>query len=148
MAVTAGSLSLAKFRVADTWFGLNTEDVEEICAYETPTPIPRAPPHITGLINLRGRAVPVVSLARFFGLDEAPPDIAEGWRTLVVQKGGMRVGLICEQMQGIDDIGNEHLRTPETLTQRLREFSQGEVHLEERIVAVIDLAALLAAARA
>ncbi|RTZ17916.1 purine-binding chemotaxis protein CheW [Vibrio aquaticus] len=54
------------FKLANELYGVQIKDVEEIRVWERPTPIPRSPDFVCGVINLRGMIVPVVDLrARF-----------------------------------------------------------------------------------
>ena len=60
------------FSVADEEYGISVLRVREILEYDTITRVPRTPEFIRGVINLRGRVVPVVDLAVRFGLPRAP----------------------------------------------------------------------------
>lgn len=61
------------FSVGSEEYGLSILDVREILEYGVVTRVPRAPAHIRGVMNLRGRVVPLVDLAVRFGLKPAPP---------------------------------------------------------------------------
>jgi purine-binding chemotaxis protein CheW len=78
------------FTLGDEEYGLPVERVTSIIRYEAPTPVPHAPEYVEGVINLRGRIVPVVDLAhRLFGvrLDRTP-----GTRIIVTETAAGLVG--------------------------------------------------------
>lgn len=106
-----------RFKVANLWFGIAVAHVQEVIPYVTPTPIPLAPNHISGLIEFRGYAVPLLDLEQFFA--QTPTEIAldlrgsdlladEGHQRIVIASATrMRVGLICDQIRGIVQLRSE-----------------------------------------
>jgi chemotaxis signal transduction protein len=60
------------FSVGEEEYGVSVLKVREILEYETVTRVPRAPGFVCGVINLRGRVVPVVDLALRFGVSPSP----------------------------------------------------------------------------
>lgn len=78
---------------ADRWFGVPLPDVLEVVSARACTRLPGAPPHVLGLMNLRGRVVTVLDLAGALGL--ATGGAATG-RVAVVDHAGTRVGLAVE----------------------------------------------------
>ena len=67
-------LQLVSFRLEDEEFGLEILRVQEIIRIQQLTRVPASPDFIEGVINLRGRIIPVISLRRRFGLVQGPPD--------------------------------------------------------------------------
>ncbi len=84
---------LLRVRAGDRWYGCALEDVHEIVALRPLTRLPGAPPHVPGLMNLRGLLVTVVDLAARVG--SAPTAEAEGRPVagvvLLVPKGDGRL---------------------------------------------------------
>ncbi len=60
------------FRLGKEQFGLEILKVREIMGWMNVTPVPKAPPSIRGVINLRGKIIPVVDLRRKFAMAEVP----------------------------------------------------------------------------
>jgi len=60
------------FKLASEEYGLEILKVREIIGLMNITPVPRAPEHIRGVINLRGKIIPVLDMRRLFGLEELP----------------------------------------------------------------------------
>jgi purine-binding chemotaxis protein CheW len=69
-----GHGQLLTFRLADTTYALPVEVVKEIRGYANVTPVPGAPAHIRGVMNLRGQVIPVSDLRVRFGLEERAYD--------------------------------------------------------------------------
>jgi purine-binding chemotaxis protein CheW len=61
------------FELDEHRFGVPAADVQEIVRAVAVAPLPRAPAFVEGVINLRGRAVPVLDLRRRFGLPSRQP---------------------------------------------------------------------------
>ncbi len=66
------SIQYLTFHLAGAEYAVGILNVKEIIEYGTLTKVPKTPPSIRGVINLRGNVVPVVDLALKFGLDERP----------------------------------------------------------------------------
>jgi len=63
------------FVVGGETYGVNIHQVREVLEYREPVKTPRSAPHVSGVINLRGRAVTVMDLRRRFGLEPARPTV-------------------------------------------------------------------------
>jgi purine-binding chemotaxis protein CheW len=72
-AAPSAPSQIVVFRLGDEEYGVPIENVEGIIRREPPTPVPYAPPSMEGVINLRGRIVPVVDLASRFDLEPREP---------------------------------------------------------------------------
>ena len=123
------------------------EILREVTDYREPTPLPGCPPHIPGLMNLRGHALPLLDLGVFLDLGE--PDAAAPRRVLVVAAEGMRVGLLADRILGVvrvpaEDIADIRLAQ----NRRLIDFSRGELETSERTLVVLAMDKLLTSAQA
>jgi purine-binding chemotaxis protein CheW len=85
-------------------FGVSIEEVHEIVRVPEITAVPDAPPFLEGMINLRGKIVPVIDLRRRLRLEGAARD--KHTRVLVAEDGGRLVGLLVDAV-------SEVLRVPE-----------------------------------
>ncbi len=102
-AATAGSddLRLVSFTVAGQEYALNIADVQEIVQLpEAITAVPNTPAHMLGLISLRQRLLPLVSLRSLFGL---PALVANEHHRIVVVvlPGGAQVGLVTDAVKEV-----------------------------------------------
>jgi purine-binding chemotaxis protein CheW len=80
-------------------YGVDILKVQEIRGYEKPTPIPKAPDFLKGVINLRGTIVPVIDLRTKFGL---PDQRADGLTVqIVLRVAGRLIGTVVD---GVSDV--------------------------------------------
>ena len=138
-------------RSGRAWMALNPLNVREIADCTDITPLPRCPPHLPGLLNLRGQAVALLDLARFLDLSDADEThrLDSGqYRVAIVTSSEMTVGLVCEQIRGVIEIPERLFTTPE-LTQgtRLAGFVTSQADIEGDVILLLDLPCLLEEAR-
>ena len=138
-------LQFATFYLGDQLFGIPILQVQEILLRQNVTPVPHAPPHVLGLIGLRGQIVTAVDLKKRVGLANPAP-VEEPYH-LVVSAGNSVASL---QVDGVGDVlempGAQFLPPPESLQGIDPAFIEGVFMLDERILAVIDVPAVLEAA--
>ena len=84
-----------KFRIGSESYALNTTQIAEVLPLLEITPVPLAPVGVAGLINYRGRFVPVVDLSELMLGEPARPHIST--RLILVRYGEHLLGLIAEQ---------------------------------------------------
>ncbi len=93
------------FRLGLESYGVNVLNVRHIIRMLEITPVPRMAPYVRGVINLRGKVIPMIDLRLKFGLGEA--EIGERTCTLVVETdaahgGKALTGLIVDSVVGVD----------------------------------------------
>lgn len=127
------------FRLGEEEYGLPIEQVSSIIRYEPATPVPRAPRSVDGVINLRGRIIPVVNLKRKLLDQEFEPT---GVSRIVVAEGeaGM-VGLVVDAANEVATIDLGEVRpTPETaLSAETMEAFEGVATHGARLVILLNL---------
>ena len=91
------------FRASGEWFALGLEHVREVCPRAPITRVPRAPAQVVGVMNLRGRVVTVVDLARCLGL---PADGGAALQLVLLELGDpeLSVGLLAERIDQVVDV--------------------------------------------
>ncbi len=93
------------FHLGDEVYGIEVLRVKEILQYSGITKVPRTPPYIQGVINLRGSVVPVVDLLHLF----AEASVSVGRKTCVIivevrsqaQEGGIEAGIIVDAVDQV-----------------------------------------------
>jgi len=101
------------FRSGKEYFGLKIEYVNEIVVYQEITQIPETEDYIKGLINLRGKIIPVIDVRIRF--KQEPIEYNERTCIIVVRVQEMTVGLIVEQIAEVVEIKEEDILEPPTL---------------------------------
>jgi purine-binding chemotaxis protein CheW len=99
--------------------------------------VPGALPYVTGVIQVRGRVVPVVDLRTRFGLPEAPPAIDR--RVVVGQINDRTVGLLVDSAREVVKLAPDQIQPPPPMMAEGAEgFVKAVAYLEKRLLMVID----------
>lgn len=127
------------FRIGEEEYGLPISSVSSIIRYTPSTPVPRSPVSVEGVINLRGRVIPVVSLCqRLFGLPFRPSVHS---RIVVAEGEAGPVGLAVDAANEVATVAvGGIMAPPETaLSADTIDAFEGVVHHEGRLVILLDL---------
>jgi purine-binding chemotaxis protein CheW len=135
-------LQLVGIRVGRETFGLPIALVREIVRVPEITSVPNAPDYIEGVINLRGRIIPVVDLRKRFGEKITEPNKRN--RIVVVELESRRIGLIVNSASEVLKIAPSEIEAPHDV------FQEGELNyitgvgkLKGRLVILLDLNKIL-----
>ncbi|MCB0826399.1 MAG: chemotaxis protein CheW [Fimbriimonadaceae bacterium] len=132
------------FRLADESYGIDIFRVNEIIRLREITPVPRTDQHIRGLVNLRGKTIPVVDLHVRFGSIEASE--TENSRIIVVESDNGNVGVIVDAVTEVMTLhGDQIEETPALATDESNEFVKGVAKHGEQLITLLDLDKALAA---
>ena len=100
---------LLGIEVAGHHFCLRLGDVERLLPLMRVQPVPEGPDYLLGLMNLRGEAVPLLDLARRLGLP-APDHYDLDTPVVLAAIGGLRAGLVVDEVQGVRAVPRAALR--------------------------------------
>lgn len=136
-------LKLACLRVGDGYYALDIMCIREIVRPLPITPVPKAPPFIDGVINLRKTVIPVVDLRRRFGLSVPEHDSAQ--RMLICAVEGRMVGLVVNEVTEVRTYDREEIQpAPYYLSGENARFFPGVCRHDERMFMLLDLKKILA----
>lgn len=91
-------------------YGLEILKVMEIIGIMDITAVPQVPEYVKGVINLRGKVIPVISLRRKFGMQEI--EYTSETCIIVVSLGDILVGIVIDKVQEVLDIPKENIEAP------------------------------------
>ncbi len=123
-------------------FGISVRHIMQIIAIPEITPIPKTPDHIKGVINLRGKIIPVIDLRTRFNLP------FEGYndRTSIVivklklSQSDLYIGIIVDKVNEVLDIHLEELeKTPSFGITLNTEFIQCMAKVKDKVVTLLDI---------
>jgi len=100
------------FNLADEEYGLEILKVREIIGIMDITAVPQMPPHVKGVINLRGKVIPVVDLRLKFDMESA--EYTDATCVIVVDVGTL-MGIIVDTVQEVLDIDDTEIDPPPPL---------------------------------
>jgi len=135
VASADASLELLEFKLASERYAIETRHVVEVHPLRDLTPLPGTPPFIRGIVNLRGRILPVFDLKKFFDLPEQ--GVTDLHRIIVVRGNDLELGLLADVVAGVRRVAADTLVPAlPTLSQIGAEYLKGVS--DERLV-VLDL---------
>src|SRR5919199_324348 len=94
------------FFLAGEEYGLEILKVHEIIGMLPITRVPRTPPFVRGVINLRGKVIPIIDLRRKFGMES---EAAEETCIIVVQVQGVQIGIVVDRVSEVSDIASSEI---------------------------------------
>jgi purine-binding chemotaxis protein CheW len=101
-------LELLEFGLASERYAIERRFVQEVHPLRELTPLPCTPPFILGIVNVRGRIVPVLDLKKFFELPER--GLTDLHRTIIVKGHDLEIGLLADVISGINAVPAESLQ--------------------------------------
>ena len=120
----------------DQKYALPISNVSEIIRIMEVTQVPNMPEYCTGIINLRGSVVPVISLGLRLGLGES--EVTKDSRIIVVEQNGQKIGLTVDSVYSVSEYSPEQMEEPESLGGK-EQFIKGVVHQDSDMVLLLDL---------
>lgn len=129
------------FLLAGELFAVEVEDVQEVLMEQPLTPVPLAPEHILGLLNLRGQIISAVDLRRRLHFPPRPE--GQSSKLLVVHGVGSHFSVVVDDVHDVLELGPDRWRpTPETLDPRHRGLVRGICPIDGHMVLALDVRAL------
>ncbi len=136
-----GDSQVVVCELKDERYGLDIRRVYEIIRLQPITVLPDAPAFVDGVINLRGRIVPVVDLAVRFGLPRS--SASKSSRIVVAGVGEARVGLVVDGVSEVLMVPEEAVETtPSVAASAGSSHVRGIAKLGEDLVILLDVDAL------
>lgn len=131
-------LQLVSFTIGNEEFGVNILKVQEIIRMIEITQMPNAPEFIEGIINLRGRVIPVISLRNKLGKERIEHD--RNTRIIVVELDGRTIGFIVDGVSEVLRIPASITEAPPAITSGMNsEYITSIARLEDRLLILLDL---------
>jgi purine-binding chemotaxis protein CheW len=135
------------FVLGNETYGVDILRVQEIRGWSAVTKIPHAPPHVLGVLNLRGSIVPIVDLRMRFSLDRA--EYTTVTVIIVVSvisaAGGRRdFGVVVDGVSDVVDVNTAEVKAAPDLGARgATDYIRGLVPVAERMVVLLDIDRLI-----
>jgi purine-binding chemotaxis protein CheW len=134
---------LATFFLDREEYGVDVRQVQEIRRMSEITSVPRAPEFVRGVINLRGRILPVLDLKRKLGLGEV--EAGRATRIVVVRVGERLLGLLVDGASQVLKVAVSRIEPPpEEVLEKGGDYIRGVAKLDDRLIILVDLGRLLA----
>ena len=135
-------LELVSFKIDNEEFGVDISNVKEIIKMIQITKVPNSPDFVEGVINLRGRVIPVIDLRSRLHIEKKKQD--KDTRIIVVELKGKTVGFIVDAVSEVLRIPASITEAPpEMVTGYNSDFIQSVGKLEDHLLILIDLGKVL-----
>jgi purine-binding chemotaxis protein CheW len=143
LAANGDEQQLVVFQLGAELYGVEIARVHEIIRLQTVTRVPHAPAFVEGVINLRGKVIPVVDLRRRFGLPLA--DHSRASRIVVVEIGDQVVGIVVDGVSEVLRVNKGTIEPPSPVVAGIEsDYLHGIAKLPERLVILLNLDRVLA----
>lgn len=131
------------FQLAEEFYGIDVMVIREIIRIQRITPVPQMPDHVKGVINLRGKVIPIVDLRLKFGLQPEETNT----RTCVIvvdinnsERGSTLLGLVVDSVEEVLDISeNEVDQSPNFSMAQSAEYCLGITKNEQSMMTLLDI---------
>lgn len=126
------------FQLISEQYGVAIETVREINRVGEITPVPKTPDFVKGVMNLRGKIIPVVDLRVKFGMP------SQGYTRdtciIVIDSNIGQVGMIVDSVKEVVDLNNEQIEPPPMLgNEKTLAFVRGMGKIENRVIILVDV---------
>ena len=124
-------------------YAIPSDEVIEIMCMQTITHIPNLPPFVKGVINLRGKIVPIVDMRRKF--QKAAVEYTSRTNIIVVEKDDFSAGIIVDTVNDVSDIAENQIQKSQNYTKNSDDgnYVWGLISLENNTVMCLDLIKIL-----
>ncbi|MFN9131953.1 MAG: chemotaxis protein CheW [Phycisphaerales bacterium] len=134
-------LQLVTFGLGEEEFAVDILAVQEINRMMSLTRVPQSPPEVEGVINLRGKIIPVIDLRKRFGL--TPSEQSEQSRIIVVEVHSRGLGFIVDRVSEVLRISSKIVEPAPTMVCSVdSDFIAGVGKLPDRLLILLDLSKL------
>ena len=135
-------LQLVSFNIGEEEFGVDILKVQEINRMVEITKVPQAPHYVEGVINLRGKVIPIVDLRKRFNLEVKEYD--KNTRIVVLDIDGSIIGMVVDSVSEVLRLPSNTIEPPpEIVTGVNSEYIKGVAKLEDRLLIFLDLSKVI-----
>lgn len=127
------------FQIADECYGIAITYVQEIVGIQSITAVPETEDYIRGLINIRGKIIPVIDVR--IRLKQSPRDYTDRTCIIVIGVKSTVVGLIVDEIAGVITVNEKEIILPPSLSQSTAGNSKyvfGLVRVDNEVKLLLD----------
>jgi purine-binding chemotaxis protein CheW len=126
------------FRIGEELYGIGIEFIQEIDRMHSITKLPKSLPFIEGVINLRGAIIPVIDVAKRFGMPAV--EIGRRTRIIITRISGQAVGLIVEQVTEVVQLEEKAVEPAPAMAFAVdQKYVEGVGRIEEGLLIILNL---------
>jgi len=131
-------LQFVTFSLNDEEYAVDILNVQEINRITEITEVPNSPYYIEGVINLRGKVIPVLNLRKKFGFQEKPLDNTS--RIIIMEVNGITCGMIVDSVSEVLRIPSSIIEPPPPMSSTNNsQFIKGLAKIENRLIILLNI---------
>ncbi len=133
---------IVAFSLGSEVYGVDIEKVREIIPIQKIVPVPRAPDFVEGIINLRGKVIPVLDLRKHFGF--AKKEYSTEQRIVLTESDGESIGVIVDSVSTVLRISQDSVEGPApVITGGEVDYIQGIAKVNDSLIVLLDLTLII-----
>ena len=137
--VSEDYLEVLEFLLAYENYAIETGYVQEVYPLKDFTPLPSVPAFVLGIVNVRGRIIPVINLKRFFDLPDK--GLGELNKIIIIREAEMEFGILADALLGIRKVPRARIQPAPAADSSVRtEYVKGVT--DERLI-ILEAAKIL-----
>ncbi|MDA8213623.1 MAG: chemotaxis protein CheW [Clostridia bacterium] len=126
------------FQLSKETYGVDIAKVWEIITMQPITKVPHTAEFIEGILNLRGRVIPVIDLRKRFGLPQ--DEFTRSTRIVVIEISGNTLGMIVDGVSEVLRISSDIVEAPPPAISNVdADYLEGVAKLEDRLIILLNL---------
>lgn len=131
------------FKIMDQEYALPVENIESVVDKTDVTPVPNSKYFVVGLINLRGRIVPIIELTKILGMQI--PDEHDYQNILILKMNEEEIGMYVDEVENVLSIDPDKLEKLQSKDSVYSDKVKGVIKIENRLIVYLDLESILEA---
>jgi purine-binding chemotaxis protein CheW len=132
------SLQIVCFKIGKEEYGIDILKVQEILKLPKVTKLPKSQDYIVGVIDLRGKVIPITDLSKKFGTESGKLDASS--RAIVVDIEGKKVGLAIDSVSHVVKIKKDDIEPPPPIVKGISgKYIVGIAKLKDSFVVILDI---------
>lgn len=133
------SMQIVCFKVGTEEYGIEILRVQEILKLPKITKLPKSADYILGLIDLRGKVIPIINLSRKFGIDESD-SVNKNLRAIVVDISNKKVGLAIDSVSHVIKVDNKDVEPAPPIVKGISgRYIVGIAKIDKGFVIILDI---------
>jgi purine-binding chemotaxis protein CheW len=130
------------FKMSEELFAINVSKVINILEMRHITKVPKTPPYMKGVINLRGTVLPVIDLRTKFGIQESENTVDTSIIVLNIEKENetIMLGTLVDAVREVLELKDEDISATPAIGSKINEgFIQGMYRVDEHFIMILDI---------
>ncbi|HPT69904.1 MAG TPA: chemotaxis protein CheW [Syntrophomonas sp.] len=121
-------------------YAVPISSVQEIIPLPVPTRLPQVADFIEGIINLRGKIIPIIDLKKRFTLGDPSDDFVQDRRCIIIDMDGQIIGIIVDEVNEVLRLSSDNIdKPPAVISGITAEYLTGVGKLEDRLLIILNV---------